>query len=176
MVKNGQWWFVSMVWRHSHDTIGGPQTSGYRAYKGFAAELCRRGFIVYAPQNPYRGGDRFRTLQRKSNVLGRSLFSYIIPQHLVALRWLSELPNVDPERIGFYGLSYGGKTAVRVPPMLPPTEDEPGYCLSICSADFNEWVAKNASVDAHSVICGQENTKSLNGTWGTLPITQNFRS
>ena len=130
------------------DTIGGPQTSGYRAYKGFAAELCRRGFIVYAPQNPYRGGDRFRTLQRKSNVLGRSLFSYIIPQHLVALRWLSELPNVDPERIGFYGLSYGGKTAVRVPPMLPPTEDEPGYCLSICSADFNEWVAKNVSVDA----------------------------
>src|SRR3569833_1337891 len=23
----------------------------------------------------------------------------------------------------------------------------PGYCLSICSGDFNEWDAKNASVD-----------------------------
>ena len=130
------------------DTISGPESRGYRAYKSFAAELCRRGFIVYSPQNPYRGGDRFRTLQRKSNVLGRSLFSYIIPQHLVTLRWLSELPAVDPARIGFYGLSYGGKTAVRVPPMLPPTADEPGYCLSICSADYNDWVAKNASVDA----------------------------
>ena len=130
------------------DTISGPESRGYRAYKSFAGELCRRGFIVYAPQNPYRGGDRFRTLQRKSNVLGRSLFSYIIPQHLVTLRWLSELPSVDPARIGFYGLSYGGKTAVRVPPMLPPTADEPGYCLSICSADYNDWVAKNASVDA----------------------------
>ena len=130
------------------DTISGPESRGYRAYKSFAAELARRGFIVYAPQNPYRGGDAFRTLQRKSNVLGRSLFSYIIPQHLVTLRWLSTLENVDRDRIGFYGLSYGGKTAVRVPPMLPPTSTEPGYCLSICSADFNEWIAKNASVDA----------------------------
>ncbi|MGI9472031.1 MAG: alpha/beta hydrolase family protein, partial [Rubripirellula sp.] len=130
------------------DTIAGPEAKGFRAYKSFAAELARRGFIVYAPQNPYRGGDAFRTLQRKSNLLGRSLFSYIIPQHLVTLRWLSSLEAVDANRIGFYGLSYGGKTAVRVPPMLPPSETEPGYCLSICSADFNEWVAKNASTDA----------------------------
>jgi hypothetical protein len=37
---------------------------------------------------------------------------------------------------------------MRVPPMLPTGGNEPGYCLSICSADFNEWVAKNASTDA----------------------------
>lgn len=130
------------------DTISGPESKGYRAYKSFSAELAKRGFIVYAPQNPYRGRDAFRTLQRKSNPLGRSLFSYIIPQHLVTLRWLASLPQVDRDRIAFYGLSYGGKTAMRVPPMLPATETEPGYCLSICSADFNEWVAKNASTDA----------------------------
>lgn len=114
---------------------------GYPYYKGFATELAKRGFITYAPQNPYRGKDRFRTLQRKSNPLGRSLFSYIIPQHQVTLNWLSSLPFVDSERIAFYGLSYGGKTAVRVPPMVKD------YCLSICSADFNEWVSKNASTD-----------------------------
>jgi dienelactone hydrolase len=130
------------------DTIRGPESQGFRAYKSFSAELVQRGFIVYAPQNPYRGQDAFRTLQRKSNPLGRSLFSYIIPQHLVTLRWLATQPNVDRDRIGFYGLSYGGKTAVRVPPMLPPSDGQPGYCLSICSADFNEWVAKNASTDA----------------------------
>ncbi len=103
-------------------TIGGPDSKDFHYYKGMSVELVRRGFIVYAPQNPYRGEDRFRTLQRKSNPLGRSLFSYIIPQHLVTLRWLATLPNVDRDRIGFYGLSYGGKTAMRVPPMLPPTE------------------------------------------------------
>jgi hypothetical protein len=118
-----------------------PEAKGaYPYYKGFAAELCKQGFITYSPQNPYRGRDKFRTLQRKSNPLGRSLFSYIIPQHAVTLKWLADLPFVDPERMAFYGLSYGGKTAVRVPPMLTQ------YCLSICSADFNEWVSKNASV------------------------------
>ena len=106
----------------------------YRAYKAFSAELCKRGFIVYAPQNPYRGEDRFRTIQRKSNPLRRSLFSYIIPQHEQTLDWLATLPYVDAQRMAFYGISYGGKTAVRVPPMVPR------YCLSICSADFTRWV------------------------------------
>jgi cephalosporin-C deacetylase-like acetyl esterase len=130
------------------DTISGPGADGYKYYKSFAAELAKRGFITYAPQNPYRGKDLFRTLQRKSNPLGRSLFTYIIPQHQVTLKWLASLPNVDASRLAFYGLSYGGKTAVRVPPMLPPRDGQPGYCLSICSADYNEWVAKNASTDA----------------------------
>lgn len=129
------------------DTISGPGTPGYPPYKAFSAELARRGFIVYAPQNCYRGRDLFRTLQRKSNPLGRSLYTYIIPQHLATLRWLSALPQVDKTRLAFYGLSYGGKTAVRVPPFLVPRENEPGYCLSICSADYNEWVTKNASTD-----------------------------
>jgi cephalosporin-C deacetylase-like acetyl esterase len=111
-------------------------------YSGFAAALAERGFITYAPQNPYRGQDRFRTLQRKSNPLKRSLFSYIIPQHQRTIDFLKTLPNVDPQRIAFYGLSYGGKTAVRVPPMIKD------YCLSICSADFNEWVYKNTTVES----------------------------
>jgi dienelactone hydrolase len=112
-----------------------------RHYNSFGAQLAERGFIVYAPQNPYIGQDKFRVLQRKANPLGLSLFSFIIAQHERTLDWLSSLPNVDPGRIAFYGLSYGGKTAMRVPAMLPR------YCLSICSGDFNEWIWKNVSVD-----------------------------
>src|SRR5262249_7012091 len=48
----------------------------------------------------------------------------------------------DRKRIAFYGLSYGGKTAMRVPALLDR------YCLSICSADFNERVTKCATVDS----------------------------
>ena len=33
------------------DTIEGD----HRAYHDFAARLCERGFVVFAPHNPYRG-------------------------------------------------------------------------------------------------------------------------
>ena len=113
----------------------------YGSYKGFSAKLAERGFIVFAPHNPYRGQDKFRTLQRKANPLGMSLFSVIFEQHERILDWLGAQPFVDAKRIGFYGLSYGGKSAMRIPAALDR------YALSICSADFNEWVKKNATVD-----------------------------
>lgn len=118
------------------DTIG---KAGIEYYGAFAARLAERGFITFAPQNLYIFHDRFRQLQRKSNPLGRTLFSVIVPQHQQILNWLKSQSFVDPSRIAFYGLSYGGKTAMRVPPLVTD------YCLSICSADFNEWVWKNAS-------------------------------
>src|SRR5690606_29754515 len=99
----------------------------FRAYHAYGAQLADMGFIVYAPHNPYRGRDRFRQLQFKANPLKLSLFSFIVGQHRQALDWLKTLPFVDRDRIGFYGLSYGGKTAMRIPAIL---ED---YVLSICS-------------------------------------------
>ena len=108
-------------------------------YVQYGCKLAEEGFIVFAPQNPYIGGDHFRSVQRKANPLGLSLFSYIIEQHRQTLKWLGSLPMVDPERIAFYGLSYGGKTAMRVPAILEE------YCLSICSGDFNEWIWKNVT-------------------------------
>ncbi len=118
------------------DTLG---ESGYWAYAAFNTRLADRGFITFSPQNLYIFGDRFRTLQRKANPIKKTLFSVIVPQHQQIVDWLQSLPQVDPQRVAFYGLSYGGKTAMRVPPLVTD------YCLSICSADFNEWVDKNAS-------------------------------
>lgn len=110
-------------------------------YNSFGAQLADRGFIVYAPQNCYLGGDSFRVLQRKGNPLKVSLFSFIARQHERTLEWLAKLPFVDRDRVALYGLSWGGKTAMRVPALLP------GYRLSICSGDFNEWIRKNVSLD-----------------------------
>ncbi len=128
-----------------HGLEGRPQdivTGDHRAYHDFAAKLAERGFITFAPQNLYIGRDDFRTLQRKANTIQKTLFSVIVPQHQQIVNWLKEHPNVDDSRIAFYGLSYGGKSAMRIPPLVPD------YCLSICSADFNEWVWKNTSTRA----------------------------
>ena len=113
-------------------------------YDQFARKLVEKGYIVYCPQNPYYGKTHFRQLQRKANPLKLSLFSFIIAQHAVTLDWLSTLPGVDPNRIGFYGLSYGGKTAMRVPAV------EKRYKAVVCSGDFNEWIGKNVSLDLRS--------------------------
>lgn len=125
-----------------HGLEGRPQDiiqGDHEAYHDFASKLAERGFITFSPQNLYIFRDRFRTLQRKAYPLKKTLFSIITPQHQQIVNWLKTQPNVDPERIAFYGLSYGGKTAMRVPALVTD------YCLSICSADFNDWVWKNAS-------------------------------
>ncbi len=119
------------------DTIDANST----AYNNFAARLAERGFITFAPHNLYRGEDRYRWLSRKANTVKATLFSFIIAQHDQILRWLQTLPFVDGRRMAFYGLSYGGETAVRVPPILER------YCLSICSGDFNQWTRKVAATD-----------------------------
>jgi dienelactone hydrolase len=118
-----------------------PRTSdGYMHH--FAVSLAQEGFITFAPQNPYVGGDNFRIIQRLGHPLKLALFSFIIGQHARILEWLSAQPYVDPTRIAFYGISYGGKTAVRVPPFVER------YAASICTADFNEWVWKTTSVES----------------------------
>jgi dienelactone hydrolase len=108
------------------------------AYNQYAVKLAEQGFVTFAPQNPYIGEDRFRVALRMGQAIGQTLFGVIARQHERILDWLAEQPFVDPERMAFYGLSYGGKTAMRIPAVLER------YCLSICSADYNEWIWKIA--------------------------------
>jgi len=131
-----------VVCQHGRQGIPQETVAGNTAYyRDFAARLAGEGFITFAPHNLYRGEDRYRWLSRKANGIKASLFSFIVSQHEQILRWLGSLPMVDAARIGFYGLSYGGETAVRVPAVLE------GYALSICSGDFNSWTEKVAATD-----------------------------
>jgi hypothetical protein len=118
-----------------------PKSRANGVYQAFAVRLAERGFIVFAPHNPYRGDDPSRVLQRKAQPIGKTIFSVILAQHERILDFLSSQPNVDAKRIGFYGLSYGGQSAMRLPILIER------YALSICSGDFNEWTWKNASTD-----------------------------
>lgn len=110
-------------------------------YHGFAGALAERGFITYAPQNPHIFYNRFRQVARKGHSIKKTLYSIIVPQHQQIVNWLSSLDFTDPQRIAFYGLSYGGKTAMQVPPLVK------NYCLSICSGSFGEWIWKCIRTD-----------------------------
>jgi dienelactone hydrolase len=131
-----------VVVQHGRDGLPRNLLDGDKTgYRNVAATLAERGFITFAPHNLYRGEDRYRWLNRKANTVQATLFSFITASHDQILRWLETQPFVDGGRIGFYGLSYGGETAVRVPPLLDK------YALSICAGDFNQWTRKVASTD-----------------------------
>jgi dienelactone hydrolase len=117
------------------------QTQGREldVYRNFAAQFADRGYIVYMPQNPYTG--EFRHLAKMANPLGLSFYSLIKAQYDVMLDWLVLLPFVDADRVGFYGLSYGGKTALRIPPF------DARYKVVVCGGDFNEWIVKLTTPD-----------------------------
>jgi dienelactone hydrolase len=121
------------------DVVNPKEKSRY--YNSFGAQLADQGFIVFAPQNPYIFGNKFRQVVRKAYGLKWTLYSFIVRQHERILAWLRTLPFVDGRRIAYYGLSYGGKVAMRIPAILLD------YCLSICSGDFNEWIWKNITLE-----------------------------
>ncbi|HWY86426.1 MAG TPA: hypothetical protein VNX28_06865 [Gemmataceae bacterium] len=112
-----------------------------RAYNSFGAQLADLGFVVFAPQNPYIFKNDFRQVVRKAHPLQLSLYAFIVRQHQRILEWLKTQDFIDGARIAFYGLSYGGKVAMRIPAILQD------YCLSICAGDFNEWIWKNITLD-----------------------------
>ena len=109
---------------------------------GVGARLADLGYVVFIPQNLYRGGDEFRALDKRARAINTTMWSIMIGQHEQILAWLGSLSYVDASRIGFYGCSYGGTTAMYLVSVVE------GYCLSICSANFNDFTAKIAGTQA----------------------------
>ena len=125
-----------VVVQHGRNGIPQHVIEGNTSYNDIAAKLADDGFIVFAPNGLFRGEDEYRWLNRKANSVGKTLFSFMIAQHQQLLKWLGTVSLVDTNRIAFYGKSYGGEAAMRIPSVLE------GYCLSIASGDFGDWSRK----------------------------------
>ena len=106
------------------------------AYHAFAARLAEEGFVTFAPSVMFPPTD---SLVRKCNSVGLTQYSYIAAMHQQIVNWLQTQPFVAGDRIGLYGLSWGGKTAMRMPLLVN------GYAMTIVSGDFNEWIWKTTT-------------------------------
>ena len=80
---------------------------GVPAHRDFALQLARRGFVTLAIGTP--GDDAYRPDLRGARCQPLSYHAYLASNCLTAL---AQRPEVDPERIGVMGHSYGGKWAL----------------------------------------------------------------
>lgn len=78
-----------------------------RPLRDFALQLARRGFVTLAIGSP--GGDARRPTLGSATCQPLSFLAYVAANAATALSQLSE---VDPDRLGIVGHSYGGKWAM----------------------------------------------------------------
>ncbi|MDR1053109.1 MAG: acetylxylan esterase [Planctomycetaceae bacterium] len=101
-------------------------------------KLCNGNYVTFAPQGIFKLGHKFRFNQRQLNSLGKNLFAIMTAQQKQVVKFLRTLSFVESDKIGFYGCSYGGTTALFVPPLISE------YKAVVCSANFNYWNNKIA--------------------------------
>lgn len=127
-------------------------------YHRFGQRLAERGYVVFAPYltvpqyhppvsaNPganlkspaglgdvIQRADLINPIVRLAAPLGMMRTSIELAKLHRVVDFLQSLHFVDPDRIGYYGLSYGGYSAIWMSPL------EPRLKLTVISAFFNDW-------------------------------------
>ena len=92
--------------------------SGRGRYRGFAAQLAERGFVVFVPHVVAPDGERREEFESRLNAVGWSLSALAVEQQRRVLEWMETLPFVDAGRIGVYGFGVGGRIAMEAAAML----------------------------------------------------------
>ena len=123
--------------------VGDHLESNDHYYHRFGQRLAERGYVVFAPYltvPEVRGAaaivhraDLVNPLVRLAAPLGMMRTSIELAKLHRVVDFLQSLSFVDPNRIGYYGLSYGGYSALWMPPL------EPRLKLTVISAFFNDW-------------------------------------
>lgn len=108
------------------------------AYHGYAARLAEHGYVVFAPYVtvPIPQAELINPLVRMANELGRMRTNIEVAKLRRIVDFLQDLPYVDPNRLGYYGLSYGGYSTIWMGPL------EPRFRATVVSGHFNDWTPK----------------------------------
>lgn len=123
-------------WGQPFYAVGFHTNDNAKAYNMFAAKLAERGYVVFCPYLCVPNSEQRTRLVKKAWLLGGMPIGLEVQKFSRAVDFLKSLPFVDRKRIGFYGLSYGGYTAMWFTPA------EPRFKAVICSGHFNDWQRK----------------------------------
>lgn len=112
--------------QHNHNfVLGKSEVVGLEGdpNQAYAAELAQRGFITFAPdaigfeERNWSGGTFGTCYYELATrlVQGRTLLAKVLHDVSVGIDYLETVSEVDPQRIGFIGHSYGGRMAIWAP-------------------------------------------------------------
>ncbi len=130
----------------SHGLAGRPEDSigldpkARPEYSQFGLRLLERGYIVMAVMIATQDNVERQKLIRRAHPVGLTPAGMDVRKFDRLIDYLETLPFVDKSRIAFYGLSYGGYTALWTGPGVPR------FQAVICSGHFNEWTAKTVDL------------------------------
>jgi dienelactone hydrolase len=109
-------------------------------YAKLGRRLVQRGYVVFAPMISVQTAAARNLLVRRSHVMGLTPVGIEIRKAGRVLDYLETLPFVDKDRFAFYGLSYGGFTALWTGPA------ELRFKAVVCSGHFNDWNVKTSDL------------------------------
>jgi dienelactone hydrolase len=106
-------------------------------YHEFGRRLAERGYVVFAPlilhHHPVKQVNDQVVL---AEAAGMMRVAMVAAKTRRVVDFLQGLPFVAPDRIGYYGLSYGGYSGLWVGPL------EPRLKAIVVSGHFNDWRTK----------------------------------
>ncbi len=124
----------------SPEKITGLEMKGDTAYHEYGRKLAEKGYVVFAPMlMHYSPSEQVTRQMRQANTVGMMRLAMPIAKTERVIDFLESLPYVDNDRIGYYGLSYGGYSAIWMTPLIKRLS------LSIVSGNFNDWRTKITS-------------------------------
>lgn len=117
-----------------------PDPKADAVYSRFGLALARRGYIVFAPMISTQTSPGRDRVTKRAQILGKSTVGIEVRKFGRVLDFFSTLPFVDSDRFAFYGLSYGGFTAIWTGPA------EPRFKVVVASGHFNDWNVKTSDL------------------------------
>lgn len=111
--------------------------------QAYASELAQRGFITFAPdaiafeeRNWSAGTFRAEYYELASRLVrGQTLLAKVLHDASVGIDYLASRPDVDTDRIGFLGHSYGGRMAIWLPAVDRRIRASVSHCGCVGYAD-----------------------------------------
>lgn len=128
-----------------HGLMGRPEDalgwSGSGVYYRFASSLADKGYAVFVPFMTWGwGGNPARdALAKHAYALGIAPNRLEAAQLRAIVDFLASRPEIDPARIGFYGLSYGGHASLWL------AAEERRLAAVVTAGHFNDWGRKLVS-------------------------------